>query len=297
MTVGAGAGPARLRQAAEEHAARFPPLLAEAQRLAMSITPGTHGRRREGTGEEFWQFRPAMPGDEWRSIDWRRSARGDAHFIRQHEWQAAQSVLIWVDGGRSMAFSGDPGRRAAKIDHARVLAMALAILLLRGGERVGLLDDPSPPRAGRAQVERLIAGLIGPDPEDDHTEPTQRLFPRGARAVMFSDFLGDMDAISRTLKQAARQGVHGALVQLLDPVEEAFPFDGRTTFHSMSGKIRFETLRARGLKDSYLQKLAARKAFLATQARQAGWQYLCHHGDDSPLSALMWLYTILQRGH
>ncbi len=296
MTAQAGHGPARLRQAAEEHAARFPPLLAEAQRLATSVTPGAHGRRREGTGEEFWQFRPAMPGDEWRNIDWRRSARGDSHFIRQHEWQAAQSVLIWVDDGRSMAFSGDPGRRPAKIDRARVLALALAILLLRGGERVGLMDDPTPPRTGRAQLDRLMAGLIGPERDDDHVSPVAQLFPRGARAVLFSDFLGDTDDVVNTLRQAAGQGVHGALVQLLDPVEEAFPFDGRTTFHSMSGKIRFETLRARGLRESYLDRLAARKDLLASHARRAGWQYLCHHGDDSPLSALMWLYSTLQRG-
>ena len=70
-------------------------------------------------------------------IDWRRSAQSDGHFVRQREWQAAQSVMLWVDPARSMAFSG-AGKRPSKRDRAQLLALATAILLLRGGERVGL---------------------------------------------------------------------------------------------------------------------------------------------------------------
>jgi len=86
--------PAALRHRAEAHASGYPPLMAEAEHLAATVMLGEHGRRRAGMGDEFWQYRPAQPGDALRQIDWRRSARSDAHFVRQKEWQAAQSVML-----------------------------------------------------------------------------------------------------------------------------------------------------------------------------------------------------------
>ncbi len=103
---------------------------------------------------------PTHSGDSARMIDWRRSARSDATFVREREWQAAQSVTLWVDPAKSMAFSGAKGR-VEKGDRARLLAMALAVLLLRGGERVGLAGAGVPPRPGRGQLLRLLMGLEG----------------------------------------------------------------------------------------------------------------------------------------
>jgi hypothetical protein len=82
--------------------------MADAQHLAATVLLGTHGRKRAGTGDEFWQYRPAEAGDALRAIDWRRSARSDGHFVRQTEWQAAQSVMIGVDDAAEMTFTGAP---------------------------------------------------------------------------------------------------------------------------------------------------------------------------------------------
>ncbi|NOX74248.1 MAG: DUF58 domain-containing protein [Alphaproteobacteria bacterium] len=283
-----------MRLDARQHAALFPPLLAEAHRLAASVVMGSHGRRQTGPGEEFWQFRSAMPGDAWRSIDWRRSARSDAHYIRQLEWQAAQSVLFWIDGAQSMSFTGDK-KRPAKGARANMLGLAIMILLVKAGERIGLLEDLDPPKSGETQLDRIAAQLESRARADDYGIPDQRIFPKDSRAVFVSDFLGDWAAIKDVLARASDRGVTGALVQILDPVEEAFPFDGRTEFQSMSGAIRFETLRARGLKAAYLDKLAARKQALAEIAARTGWQYLCHHTDQAAQPALMWLYSALEK--
>ncbi|PCJ73902.1 MAG: DUF58 domain-containing protein [Rhodobacteraceae bacterium] len=283
-----------MRLDARQHAALFPPLLADAHRLAASVVMGSHGRRQTGPGEEFWQFRSAMPGDAWRSIDWRRSARSDAHYIRQLEWQAAQSVLFWIDGAQSMSFTGDKAR-PAKGARANMLGLAIMILLVKAGERIGLLEDLDPPKSGETQLDRIVAQLESRDITDDYGIPASRIFPKDSRAVFVSDFLGDWGAIKDVLAQASDRGVSGALVQVLDPVEEAFPFDGRTEFQSMSGAIRFETLRARGLKAAYLDKLAARKQELAEIAARTGWQYLCHHTDQAAQPALMWLYSALEK--
>ncbi len=58
---------------------------------------GVHGRRRAGPGENFWQFRPFASGEPANRIDWRRSARGAQAFVREREWEAAQTLWLWFD--------------------------------------------------------------------------------------------------------------------------------------------------------------------------------------------------------
>lgn len=287
------AGP-HLRTRAEGLAAALPPLLAEAEHLASTVLLGAHGRRRSGSGSEFWQYRPLAQGDEAREIDWRRSARSDVHFIRQKEWQAAQSVVIWVDGARSMGFSGDRDR-PAKSDRARLLALALSVLLVRAGERVGLAGTGNPPRGGQIQLMRLAEMLSGDLSDSDYGRPEIAGLPAHARAVFVSDFMGGMEAVEAAVARAADRGVRGALVQVLDPVEETFPFDGRTIFESMGGTLVHETLKAGDLRTRYRDRLAERKDRLDRLARISGWLYECHHTSDSAQSALLWLYGALER--
>ncbi|MEM9247503.1 MAG: DUF58 domain-containing protein [Pseudomonadota bacterium] len=287
------AGP-QLRTRAEGLASVLPPLLADAEHLASTVMLGAHGRRRAGVGDEFWQYRPHTQSDEARTIDWRRSARSDQHFVREKEWQAAQSVVIWVDGSRSMAFSGDKNR-AAKGDRARLLALAMSVLLVRAGERVGLSNLGQPPRGGPVQLVRMAEALTGDLGDEDYGMPQTPGLPQHARALFLSDFMGNMEGVEAALAKAADRGVRGALMQILDPVEETFPFDGRTIFESMGGSLRHETLKAGELKDRYLQRLSERKDRLEHLARQAGWLYSCHHTAESAQAALLWAYAALEK--
>ena len=283
---------ALLRPRAEALGQSLPALLASAEHLASTVMLGEHGRRRAGTGDEFWQYRPAHAGDPARLIDWRRSARSDAYFVREREWQAAQSVSLWVDPSKSMQFSGDKDR-PSKADRAQLLALALAVLLLRGGERVGLVGDSAPPRSGRTQVLRLCDVLERAGATDDYGTPDVQGLVAHGRAVFLSDFLGNMAGVEDGLARAADQGVRGVLIQILDPAEEGFPFDGRTIFQSMGGSISHETLRAGDLRSRYLARLAELKDRLQTLARATGWHYHCHHTESSALSALLWAFRAL----
>ncbi|EPX81665.1 DUF58 domain-containing protein [Litoreibacter arenae] len=287
--------PASLRHRAEAHASAFPALLAQADHLASTVLLGEHGRKRAGMGDEFWQYRPSQHGDGVRDIDWRRSGRSDATFVRQKEWQAAQSVMLWVDDAMSMSFTGGKDR-PTKGHRARVIAMALCVLLNKGGERFGLADRGTPPRRGEAQLTRIAGHLMNAQGEADYGTPNARILPAGSRAVFISDFLGDPSKVAEALTSATDRGVRGALLQVLDPDEEAFPYDGRTVFESMSGAIKFETLKANSLRDAYLERLAARKAQLQDLARKTGWRYMCHHTNDPAAKALLWLYQSLERG-
>ncbi|MFC6688568.1 DUF58 domain-containing protein [Jhaorihella thermophila] len=283
-----------LRERAEREAARLPPLLARAEHLAGTVLLGEHGRRRAGMGDDFWQYRPAQAGDSRRMIDHRRSARGDQQYVREREWQIAQSVLLWVDQGASMRFASEPDL-PAKIDRARLLALALGILLVRGGERVGLTGTALPPRRGNAQIARLAQAFAQDDPAD-YAAPEHRAMIPHARAVFISDFLGDIDGVRQALTKAADRGVRGVLLQVLDPAEESFPYRGRTIFESIGGTLAHETLKAGELRDRYLERLAARKAELHQLCHGTGWQVGMHHTGESAQSALLWLYRALDGG-
>jgi uncharacterized protein (DUF58 family) len=286
--------PASLRARAETEAARFPPLLARAEQLAGAVLLGDHGRRRAGMGDDFWQYRPAQPGDSRRMIDYRRSARGDTEFVREREWQIAQSIMLWVDQGASMRFASSDAL-PQKAERARLLSLAIAILLIRGGERVGLTGTRLPPRRGNTQILRL-AELFSEDAPEDYSPPEHRAMIPSARALFISDFMGDVAEVKLALTKAADRGVRGVLLQVLDPTEESFPFRGRTIFESVGGTLSHETLKANDLKDRYLDRLAERKAELQALCALTGWQYGQHHTDHSAQAALLWLYGALQGG-
>jgi uncharacterized protein (DUF58 family) len=282
-----------LRAKAEALGQSLPALLAGADHLARTVMMGEHGRRRAGQGDEFWQYRPAHAGDAARSIDWRRSARSDAHFVREREWQAAQSVTLWVDRAKSMAFSGAKTRET-KADRARLLALATGVLLLRAGERVGLAGG-DPPKPGRSQVMPLATGLAE-DTAADYGVPDAAGLMAHGRAVFVSDFLGPLEPLQDALAQGAERGVRGVLCQVLDPAEEDFPFSGRTIFDSMGGTLTHETQSAGQLRTRYLDRLAERKDRLQNLARATGWHYACHHTGAPAQSALLWLYRALEGG-
>jgi uncharacterized protein (DUF58 family) len=289
--------PAWLRRDAERISGALPPLVAEAERLAASVAAGVHGRRRAGPGETFWQYRQAMPGDPATSIDWRRSGRSDHMFIREMEWEAAQTVSVWTDVSRGMNWRSDLAPRT-KRQRAALLTLALSVLLIRGGERVSLLStDAEAPRGGETQLTRIamalatIDGRANADSEAaDFGAPPRAPMMRGGKAVFFSDFMGPREDMMAALSHAADRGVSGACVQVIDPAEESFPFDGRLVLTSVGGSVDFETHRARGLKDAYRAKLAERRDELEGACRAAGWRFEIHRTSDSPRKALLWLY-------
>ena len=286
--------PLTLRSNAEALAGPLPALLAEADHLASTVLLGEHGRRRAGMGDTFWQYRHAQPHDSARNIDWRRSARSDASFVQDKEWQIAQSVMLWVDQSASMRFTSNDAI-PTKSHVARLLGLATSILLIRGGERVGRRGSEAPPRRGENALIQLAQSLSTEENTDYGIATTQGLLPN-SRAFFVSDFLGDLAPLETALFTAADRGVRGTLLQILDPQEEAFPFDGRTIFESMAGQISHETLKARDLKHRYLERLAARKDRLTELARTTGWQYHTHHTDTSNSATLLWLYQSFE-GH
>ena len=268
----------------------WPQLLAEAQRLAQSFSLGGHGRRRAGPGDVFWQYRAAQAGDALRAIDWRRSARADEQFVRENEWQAAQAVQFWVDNSAAMQFSS---QQESKLHRAAIIALALAILLNKAGERVGTSDGALPPQTGSAQISALAQAMARPASRDFGRPEIEGLMPNSL-AVFASDFFGDLAALRETVRRAAGQQVQGVLLMVLDPQELHFPFQGRTLFESMAGSLRHESQKADDLRSSYFEALEERKGQLENLAQSLSWQFFMHSTDQPASGALLDLYQALE---
>jgi uncharacterized protein (DUF58 family) len=280
------------RERAEQLAERLPPLLVAAERVAATVAQGVHGRRRVGVGETFWQFRPYQQGDSTTRIDWRQSARSNQLFLRDQEWEAAESVWLWADGSPSMAYRSAPSL-PTKDDRALLLVLALASLLIRAGERVALLGSGRRPVGGRAGMMSFCEQLIGQQDDADNLPVGQQL-PRYARIVMVSDFFTDLDELKTRLRGFVGLGVRGHLLQVIDPAEEDLPFSGRVRFDDVE---RGESTALIGDVDSvrarYQRRFRAHIDGVRDVGRSLAWTAALHRTGRPPEPALLGIYNAL----
>lgn len=273
-------------------AARVPALLVEAQRVSHTVTHGIHGRRRAGPGETFWQFRHFENSDSAGSIDWRRSASSDHLYVREREWEAAHTAWLWPDLSASMQFQSHLSS-TTKAERAIVLALAMGELLVRGGERIGLLGER--PRTGRSAVRKLAESISRHLGEDNDTKslPPAAAVGRFSECILFSDFLEPLDVLAPRLEWLAVQGVRGYLVQILDPAEETLPYAGRTEFVASEGGDQMIAGRAETLRERYSNRLTAHRQALAEELRRLEWSLLLHHTDRPAEEVLLALHARL----
>lgn len=271
----------------------MPPLLVAAERVAATVAQGVHGRRRTGRGDSFWQYRPFAEGDAAQRVDWRQSARSDRLFVRETEWEAAQTVYLWVAEGASMRWHSPAA--PAKRERAVLLTLALAALLLRGGEHVRLLGGPPHPASGR-QALPAIAALLGQSADREEPLPVPVRVPRHAHIVLMGDFFGPLDAIRSAVAAFAALPVTGHILQIIDPAEAELPFRGRVRFHGVGAKQRDGDIlvpRVEDIRAAYHERLQAQIAGIGAIAAASGWRAGFHRTDHPPGAALLALYETL----
>lgn len=281
-----------LRQRAERLAERLPPLLVAAERVAVTVAQGVHGRRRVGVGETFWQFRPYQQGEPTTRIDWRQSARSSQLFLRDQEWEAAESVWLWADGSGSMDYRSSDAL-PTKDDRSLLLVLALAALLIRAGERVALLGSERRPAGGRAGLQRFCDQLI--EQADDRSDlPKDQALPHYARIVMISDFFTPLDDLKARLRGFTGLGVRGHLLQVLDPAEEDLPFNGRVRFDDLE-RADHQALvgNVDSVRSRYQQRFRAHVEGVSDIGRALGWTVATHRTENPPEPALLGLYNAL----
>ena len=274
----------------------LPDLVAEAMRISLNVSHGIHGRRRSGPGETFWQFRQYQPNDAATVVDWRRSASSDHLFVREREWEAAHTIWLWPDLSPSMAFKSHLSG-VTKRDRALVLILAAAELLVRGGERVGLLGltRPSAVRKAARKLAEAIAGNLSNPQLTDSLPPPERL-ARLSGVLLAGDFLDPLPVIEDRLRVLAANNVFGHLIQVLDPAEETLPYDGRTEFTGLEGNHRWVADRVESLRPQYIEKLGRHRAGLEDITKKLGWSLLTHRTDKPAAEPLLALIMRMQSG-
>jgi uncharacterized protein (DUF58 family) len=285
-------GETQVRRAADGLAGSLPRLMAEARRAAATVVAGLHGRRKAGQGETFWQFRPFQSGEGASRVDWRRSARDDHLYVREREWEAAQAIHIFIDRSASMDYRSS-GAAMTKGERAIVLGLALADMLVRGGERVALIGAMQP-TASRRIIDKLAdAMLLVPD--FGQKLPPAPLPPR-AEAVLISDFIAPLDELTRDMRSIASRGARGQVLLVSDPAEESFPFHGQTEFIDPEGGFRLRLGEAGAVKSVYSERLNAHREGLRRIASGLGWGFQRHVTDGTASEALLALSMNMSAG-
>ena len=277
------------KEQAADLAARLPELVIAARKLAHSVMHGVHGRRRAGPGENFWQFRPFASGEPANRIDWRRSARGTVAFVREREWEAAQTLWLWFDRSATMNFRSDLGAQL-KVDRAAVLTLALADLAVRGGERVGLVGL-SRAIAARDVIDRF-AEILSHHEAPSPLPPSAPIAAR-SRLVLIGDFLSPPEEIGANFASIGALGTEGHVMMIADPIEETFPFEGHLDFLDAAGTSRWRAPRAETFRERYRERLAAQREAVRAAAVARGWDFALHRTDAAAASALLALHARL----
>ncbi len=269
-------------------AARIPRLILEARRVASTVIHGLHGRRRAGSGENFWQYRHFVSGEPAQNIDWRRSARDDHLYVREREWEASHTIWLWADRSPSMEFSSAL-TEWSKLDRALVVSFALAEVLVQGGERVGI-PELMRLTANRNVIESMAQRIV----HDLRAAPS--LPPNFAPApfsevVLLSDLWSPIPEFRKIIGQLAANGARGHVVQVVDPAEETFPYAGRVEFVESEGLGSVTAGRAEMWREDYQKLLAQHRAALRAETEQFGWTFTVHRTDRGPTELLFALHA------
>ena len=274
-------------------AASMPRLILEARRIAATIIHGLHGRRRAGSGENFWQYRRFMSGEPAARVDWRRSARDDNLYVREQEWEAAHTVWIWPDRSPSMIFRS-PLAMETKLDRALVMALALAEVLVEGGERVGV-PGLTRPTGARNVVEKIAQAMIYDPVARSSLPPTFAPAPL-AEIIVLSDLWSPIAEVHNTIAQLSATGAQGHVVQIVDPAEETFPYSGRIEFIEPEGAGSITAGRAETWRDDYAARVARHRAEIRLETDRLGWSFIIHRTDRPASELLLKLHEQLGAG-
>lgn len=282
------------RREARELAARLPPLLVEANRIASVVQSGEHRRERAGPGYAFWQYRSYQPGDSVHQIDWRRSAKGNRAYIRQREWETTQTIWLWRDGSPSMFYRSQT-QLPLKVERAEVLTLAAAALMVRAGEMVALLGIDRHGTAGPGSIFRLAERMVANEGSQRH-QSLASLPPLqiSGRMLLVGDFLDDIKTITATFDGLAAARVKACVVQIVDPAEENLPFTGPVSLEGLENEGSFRTGRIEQIQEAYQIRLRAHRQAISDYCRKHDWPFLTHHTDQPATNALLAVHQALR---
>ena len=172
-------------------------LLSRKNRL---LREGMKPSRLPGAGTDFESLRDYVPGDEYRRINWKATARRSRLVASQYQAEKSQNIFVVIEAGRMMAADIEG---LSRFDHAINSALLLSYVAMEKGDRVGLMVFADeilayiPPKRGRKQLNRIIESLYGLEPrpvEADYRRGMGYLTARNRKrslVVLYTDLVDE----------------------------------------------------------------------------------------------------------
>jgi uncharacterized protein (DUF58 family) len=212
---------------------------------------GLHRSPYHGFSVEFAEHRQYMPGDAIRFVDWKIYGKTDRYYIKQYEEETNLRSTIVLDTSLSMGYAS--GSQVTKLEYGASLAAALAYLMIRQQDAVGLacfdeeLRSYLPPHTTRSYLRRLLITLRNARPSGKTGaarslhQAAERMKRRGL-VVIISDLLDDPAGVMGALKHFRHKKNEVIVMQVLDPMERTFAFGTDAVFRDVETAERITTL-------------------------------------------------------
>lgn len=263
---------AKFRADAERLAGHLPGLLLKAEQIAATINVGQHGRRRAGTGEDFWQFKSYSTGDERSQIDWRQSAKRGDIYIRQKELESSENAWFWINQKPTMHFQSEAAT-LSKLHYTKLITLTLCVLLNKADENFGILGKMEKAAHGAAHLEAISDALLADTVIDlPQATKTSRSTAK-SKIILLSDFLQPIEELHAQISQIAAHKSEGTLLHIADPAEISLPYSGRVSFLDMTGEPAIDFKRVQNIQEDYRQAFKDHQNAVMKLAKQFDWRY------------------------
>jgi uncharacterized protein (DUF58 family) len=288
-------------------------LRARARSLADGLYGGLHRAERRGAGLEFAGHREYTPGDDLRHLDRHALLRHGRLLVREFHAETERATHVLLDASRSMHYPSDASAPNRKLDLALLLGAALALLTEQSGDRLGVtLVLPESHRtlraaSGRAhlsyvldELTRLEQSRLAPKPSlAEGTGPARErwrstlgelggLLPRGSSLFVLSDLLDFDVGLAADLAALSTRRREVCALELLDPSERDFAFEGPVRLLDEESGLEVET-DAAGARGAYLEALAAHRATLREALAERGGRLVSAPTTARPTDVLLTL--------
>ncbi len=269
-----------------------------ARQVVHGFLLGLHRSPNRGFSAEFAELRSYQPGDDLRTLDWRMFARSDRFYVKQYEEETNLRAYMLIDVSESMAWSSRP-RLPTKLWYAKHLAAAIALILIRQGDIVGLMAfherivRQTTARGGKVHWRLLLQHLNAltgggkTNSESAITSVAMRLKRKGL-VILISDLLVDRDATAKALVYLQHTGHEVLVFHLLDPGERDLPTTGETRFVDPETGDSLQVSVA-DMRRRYRETVESAIAEWTTTLTRQGIAYSTI-GTDEPLAKALRLY-------
>lgn len=271
-------------------------------RLAVEgFLSGLHRSPHRGFSVEFTDYRHYYQGDDTRHIDWKLYGRSDKLYIKQFEDETNARCMLLLDTSASMAYaSGD----VSKLEYARSLAAAMAYLIVRQRDAVGLMtfaekvNHVLPAQYRHGQLMEILRTLVQlkAGKTTDAVGPLRNLavnLRRRSFVVLISDLLEGEEQSLKLLQQMRSMGHEVIVFHILDDAELNFPFQEASEFVDLESGASLLTS-ASAIREDYLAAVSEYTEFCRKQCQSHGVDY-CLLNTSEPLDKALAAY-LTRRG-